>query len=158
MFRRQLRNRDDVFRRRFLTFRTGYQYTTTLKGDGDYSENRIILETTARYPLPAKLIAANRMRGEFRFIKGEGLSNRFRDRLTLERDFSAKRLVFTPYVQDEIFYDTRYSTWSRNRLILGVELPAGPHVVFDPHFVREINWRSGVRNVHAFSITLNLYF
>src|SRR6478752_8681586 len=29
VFRRELRQRDDVFRSRFLTFRAGYQYTTS---------------------------------------------------------------------------------------------------------------------------------
>ena len=157
LFRRELRRREDVFRRRFLTFRAGYQYTTSL-GEGDYSEHRAIVENTARYPLPAKVVVLNRLRGEFRFIKGQGYSNRFRDRLGVERDLRAGRFAFTPYIEDEIFYDTRYDAWSRNRLSLGVQIPAGPHVVFDPHLVREVNWRSTPRNVRALALTLNLYF
>jgi len=44
-------------------------------------ENRAIAETTARYPLPGKIVIADRNRGDFRFIKGQGFSDAVRNRL-----------------------------------------------------------------------------
>lgn len=53
VFRRELRSRDDVFRRRFLSFRTGYRYITSLgEGSSPYLEHRWVVELTSRAPLP----------------------------------------------------------------------------------------------------------
>src|SRR5215475_7754109 len=71
LFRRDLRRREDVFRQRFLTFRAGYRYRTMLSDGNSPSENRAILEATARYPLPGQLVIVDRNRGEFRFIRGQ---------------------------------------------------------------------------------------
>jgi hypothetical protein len=158
VFRRELRQRDDVFRRRFLTFRTGYRYITSLANGESSSENRAIAETTARYPLPGKIVIADRNRGEFRFIKGQGFSMRYRNRLWAERDFKVRRLVLTPYVYDEVFYDTRYGSWNRNRLAAGVQVPVGPHVVVEPYLLRQNDSQSTRQHVHALGLALNLYF
>ncbi len=104
VFRRELRQRDDVFQRRFLTFRAGYRYTTSLANGDSSSENRAIAETTARYPLPGKIVIADRNRGDFRFIKGQGFSMRYRNRLRAERDFKLRRLVLSH------LFTTKYST------------------------------------------------
>src|SRR5215471_14023980 len=52
VFRRNLRQRGDVFRSRFLTFRAGYRYVTRLGGSSTKPENRGIIEFTAKYPVP----------------------------------------------------------------------------------------------------------
>src|ERR1044072_4984247 len=49
VFRRELRQQEDVFRRRFLTFRAGFQYTTSFGNGNPSSEKRPIAELTARY-------------------------------------------------------------------------------------------------------------
>ena len=63
VFRRELRQRDDVFRRKFLVFRAGYQYTTSFVSADSSSENRVIAEATTRVPLPGKVVMADRNRG-----------------------------------------------------------------------------------------------
>jgi hypothetical protein len=158
VFRRELRQLDDIFRRRFLTFRAGYQYTTSFVSGDPSSEHRLIAETTARYPLPKKFVALDRNRGEFRFIKGQPYSMRYRNRLWLERDFKLAGLVFTPYIFDEIFYDTRYSAWTTNQATIGLQIPAGPHVVLEPYFCRQQDRRASQKYVNATGFTLNLYF
>ena len=97
VFRRELRNRDDVFRRRFLTFRAGYQYSTAVANNDSSSENRAIAEATARYLLPGKLVVVDRNRGDFRFVKGQPFSMRYRNRLRVERDFAVAGLVLNLY-------------------------------------------------------------
>jgi hypothetical protein len=158
VFRRELRNQADVYRRRYLTFRTGYRYRTSLTSGQSTSENRGILEVTSRYMLPWQLIVADRNRGEFRFIKGQGFSTRYRNRLRLERDFKLGAIVFTPYVYDEIFFDSRYNQWTPNRYSIGFEFPVGPHVVLEPYYLAQKRNRSDPPNIHAFGFTLNLYF
>jgi Protein of unknown function (DUF2490) len=158
LFRRDLREREDVFRRRFLTFRAGYQYSTSLVDYDSSSENRIIAESTARYPLFAHLVVSDRNRGEFRFIKGQPFSMRYRNKFNVERDLRIGRFVFTPYAYDEIFYDTRYDAWNQNRYAFGLQIPLGPHLVVEPYYLRQTNYLATPKLVNATGLTLNLYF
>jgi hypothetical protein len=158
VFRRELRNRADVYRRKYLTFRTGYRYRTSLSSGASTSENRGILDLTSRYLLPGQLLVSDRNRGEFRFIKGQGFSTRYRNRLQLERDIKHGSFVCTPYVYDEIFYDSRYDQWTPNRYAFGVEFPVGPHVVLQPYYLRQNGSRSTPPHVNVFGFTLNFYF
>lgn len=158
IFRRELRQYEDVFRRRFLTFRAGYQYTTSFVNNDSSSENRIIVESTARYPLPANIVFTDRNRGEFRFIRGQPFSMRYRTRPWVERDFRVGRFVFTPYLYDEVAYDTRYGAWNRNRYAIGLQIPAGPHLVLEPYLLRQHDTRATPKYVNAIGFTFNLYF
>ena len=158
VFRRKLREREDVFRARFLTFRGGFRYTTSMANGDHNRESRGILEFTGRYPLPLQIVATDRNRGEFRFIHGQAFSARYRNRLQVERDLNLGPVVFTPFGYAEIFYDTRYAAWNQNRLAVGVDISAGPHVVFEPHFIRQNDARSNPPHVDALALTLNLYF
>ena len=63
---------------------------------------------------------ADSSRGELRFIGGQPFSTRYRNKLQLERDFSFGSLVFTPYLNGQLYYDTRYEVWNRNRYSAGV--------------------------------------
>ena len=158
VFRHDLRDRPDVYRNRYLTFRAGYRYRTSLTPGASVSENRGILEVTARYLLPWHLVVADRNGGEFRFIKGQPFSTRYRNRLWLERDVQFGSFVCTPFVYDEIFYDTRYDQWTPNRFAAGVQLPIGRHVVLEPYYLRQESNRSDPPHVNAFGFKFNLYF
>lgn len=158
VFRQELRNQPDVYRNRYLTFRAGYRYVTSLSSGGSTSENRGILDVTSRYRLPWQLVVSDRNRGDFRFIKGQGFSTRYRNRLRLQRDIKIGAFGFTPYVYDEIFYDTRYGQWTPNRYAVGFEFPAGTHVVLEPYYLRQDGNRAEPPHINAFGFTLNLYF
>jgi hypothetical protein len=158
VFRRELRERGDVFRRRYLTFRAGYQYTTTFVSGNPDSENRIIAESTSRYHLGAGFVASDRNRGEFRWIKAKPFSMRYRNKLMIERDCRVRGFGFTPFVYAEAYYDTRYAAWNRNRLAFGVQIPAGVHMRVDPYLARQQDTRATPRYVHALGLTWNLFF
>jgi Protein of unknown function (DUF2490) len=158
VFRRQLRDEPDVYRNRYLTFRAGYRYRTGLAGGDSGSENRGILEFTSRYRLPWQLVVSDRNQGEFRFVKGQAFSTRYRNRLRLERDVKFASYVFTPYVYDEIFYDARYDQWTPNRYAIGFQLPVGEHVVLEPCYRRQDGNRSNPPHINTFGFTFNLYF
>lgn len=157
VFRRELRDRADVYRNRYLTFRGGYRYRTSLTS-GSTSENRGILDVTTRYPIGWQLTVSDRNRGEFRFIKGQGFSTRYRNRLQLERDIKHGAFACTPYAYDEIFYDTRYNQVTPNRYVFGIQFPIGQRVVLDPYYLAQNGSHSNPPHIHAFGFTLNLYF
>jgi hypothetical protein len=158
VLRRRLRQEPDVFRKRYLTFGAGYRYRTDLASGGSPHENRGILQLTSRYPLPWHLVISERNRGEFRFIQGEAFSNRYRNRLRLEYDFEEGRFECTPYVDFEIFYDTRFDQWTTKRYESGVQLPVGSHVMLEPYYLRQDALHAIPQHINALGFKLNLYY
>jgi len=158
LIRLELRHKNDVFRKRFLTFRAGYRYITPLPNSSASPENRAIAEIDSRYPVPGKIVLTARNRGEFRFIRDRPFSMRYRGRLRAERDLAIRSVVFTPYADAEYDYDTRYGAWATMRYTAGLLLPAGTHVVVRPYIALQINKYSSHRHVGALGLNLNLYF
>jgi Protein of unknown function (DUF2490) len=158
VLRRRLRQQPDVYRDRYLTVRAGYRYRTDLASGGSAHENRGILELISRYPLPWHLVVSDRNRGEFRFMEDKPFSTRYRNRLRLEYDFERDRFECTPYVDFEIFYDTRFDQWTRRQYESGGQFPVGAHVVLEPYYLRQDNSHSVPQHVNAFGFKFNLYF
>lgn len=156
VFRRELAAREDVYEKRYLSFLAGYRYMTGLGNSGSV-EHRWLIEMTARFPLPGKLVLVNRNRGELRFLSS-GPSTRYRNRLQAEHDLSPGGFQFTPYVSAEAFYDTRYDTWNRVRYIAGVRFPARAHFILDTYFQRQNDSKSTPRYLNALGVAFNLYF
>lgn len=155
-----------------LHFRAGYRYVFSLGEGGDHKEHRILIEQTLRLPLPAKILLSDRNREELRIINGDG-SFRYRNRVTLEREFDLKRIKVTPYVSGELFYDTRFDVFNRNRMSVGVQFPIlkrlkpfrdhVPHLPrksasLDIYFTRQNDSRSSPNHVNAAGATLVLAF
>jgi hypothetical protein len=158
VFRRALRETDDVFRRRYLSFRTGYRYITE-NSNGQISwENRLITDLIGRYPIGGGFVVIDRNRGDYRFVKNQSFSARYRNRLWVERDMKLKRLAFTPYVYDEIIFDGRYDSWTTNREAVGVQVPTGPHVVFEPYLMHQHNSQGTPHRLNTLGMKFEFYF
>ena len=158
LLRRELRHDGDVFRRRYLTFRGGYQYSTTISNGKVTLENRSILEFTGRYPLPLGFVLTDRNRQEFRMVEGQNVSVRYRNRLWAERDLRFKALSFTPYLYDEVYFDTRYHAWSANRLAIGLRVPVGTRLALEPYLLRQINYQGSPSRIGALGFKFSAYF
>jgi uncharacterized protein DUF2490 len=158
VFRRELRQREDVFDKRFLSFQSGFRYISRLGAGPPYLEHRWIAEVTARYPLPGNFILSDRNRGEFRFVSEKPFATRYRNRLQIERDFSMGHFVYTPYLNTELFYDARSDAWVRDRYSTGVQVPVGGYVVFQPYYLRQNQSRSSPAHVNALGLELDFYF
>jgi hypothetical protein len=157
VFRQELRDRPDVYRDKYLVLRTGFLYKTSLTNANSAYENRGIVELTSRYMLPWQLVISDRNRGDFRFIHGQAFSTRYRNRLRLDRDVQYGWLNCTPYLYDEVTYDTRYDRWTRNRYVLGVQFPVGLHIVLEPYYLRQNSSHSNPPHTSALGFKLNLY-
>lgn len=101
----------DESKNRFLMVRVGYRYIHPFTGDAP-GEHRGVLEATPRFPLVGGFLVSVRNRMDFRFIGGEN-SWRYRNRLSVEREFSMGRVKFDPYARVEVYYDSRFDKWSR---------------------------------------------
>jgi hypothetical protein len=153
-----------------LILRTGYRYGTAVgNNNDDFREHRVITEQTLRKLLPGDFLLSDRNREDFRFINGD-FSFRYRNRVTIERELPVlKSRTITPYISGEIFYDTRFDQWNRNRVAVGVQhtLIRGPlqklllpkrQVVLDLYFMRQNDSRSQAPHVNAIGASLAFYF
>ncbi|MGH9778340.1 MAG: DUF2490 domain-containing protein [Candidatus Acidiferrales bacterium] len=136
VLRRKLAQKSDWERQRYLWARVGYQHTTSVGGEESSREHRGILELTGRLPLPKDFWVAQRMRVDLRGVNGE-FSTRPRFRLQAEREVRIFRIETVPYVNAEIFYDTRYDTLNRHRYQAGVEVVLNQHWRVEPYFTRQ---------------------
>jgi uncharacterized protein DUF2490 len=152
-----------------IILRNGYRYAFSLAGEDPFKEHRLIFEQTFRQPLPLDILVSDRNREEIRIVNGE-TSARYRNRLTLEREFHIGRFAPVPYGSAEVFYDNRFDTWNRNRLNVGVQIPlkrgfplvrlidSKRQVILDLYFSRQNDSRSSPTHVRAVGIAVNLYF
>lgn len=166
-FEAQIGAHIDYIPNKHLILRTGYRYGRSLEDDS-YREHRLLTEQTLRKLLPGDFVLSDRNREDFRFLKGD-FSFRYRNRLTIEREFELKKRTITPYVSGEVFYDTRYDTWNRNRLATGVQISlrqgllrklllSKRQVILDLYYLRQNDSRSDTQHVNAIGTALALYF
>jgi hypothetical protein len=159
----------DYLPNRRIILRNGYSYGFSLSGQDPFKEHRIIFEQTFRQPIPLDILVSDRNREEVRIVNGE-TSARYRNRLTLEREFHIGRFAPVPYGSAEVFYDNRFDTWNRNRLNVGIQIPLKRgfplvrlidpkrQVILDLYFSRQNDSRSSPTHVQAVGIAVNLYF
>jgi hypothetical protein len=156
------RNRWGVFnldesKNRLLMIRAGYHFIHPYSGDAS-DEHRGVLEATARYPLALGVLVSDRNRMDLRSVGGE-FSWRYRNRLTVEKEFSIGRFKFNPYARGEIYYDSRYDKLSRNSLIAGSSFPITPHFELEGYLEHQNDsGGSSNRTVNGVGIVVNLYF
>ena len=153
-----------------VILRAGYRYGTAVGSNDDgFREHRLLTEQTLRKLVPGNFLLSDRNREDFRVINGD-FSFRYRNRLTIEREIPVFRSrTTTPYVSGEIFYDTRYHVWNRNRWAVGVQqsLRRGPlgkmllpksQIVLDLYFMRQNDSRSSPPHVNAIGTSLAFHF
>ncbi len=146
----------DESKNQFLLLRVGYRYLNSFSGDPD--EHRLVLEATPRYPLKGGVLVSNRARVDARFIDGE-YSWRFRSRLSVEKELTIGSVKLSPYARGEVFYDSRYESWSRTEWIGGAAFPLNRHVELEGYFdYQHDTGGANNRKVHAIGTVLNLYF
>lgn len=152
-----------------VILRAGYRFGSSVGETSEpFREHRLLTEQTLRKMLPGDLLLSDRSREDFRFLKGD-FSFRYRNRVTIEREFQLKKRTITPYISGELFYDTRYDIWNRNRWAAGVQtaLRRGPvrklllpkrQVILDLYYLRQNDSRSDTPHVNAVGASLAFHF
>lgn len=157
LLRRHLRDADWE-RERYLWIRIGYQLLGSLDGqENGFIENRGILEATARVPLPLDVWLVNRFRTDLRDLNGD-FSARLRYRLGIEREFTLGGVALVPYARAEVFYDTRFGAWNRQRYQAGVEVELTEHWRIEPYYARQEDQRSSPAHLDQIGLILKTYW
>jgi len=158
-----------------VILRAGYRYGKAVGNNvDDFREHRLLADQILRKFLPGDLLLSDRNREEFRFIRGD-FSFRYRNRVTIEREFQLPDVpllrgrTISPYVSGEIFYDTRFGAWNRNRYAVGVvqSFLRGPilkrllpkrQINLDIYVMRQNDSHSSPSHVNALGAALIFYF
>ena len=152
-----------------LVLSGGYRYGFSITEVNPFKEHRPLLEQTLRQRLPLKILLSDRNREEFRFVNGD-FSFRYRNRLTLERELILPRRSITPYGSIEVYHDSRFKVWNRNRLTAGVQVQlrkAFPllslvtprkQVILDIYYTKQNDSRSQPNHINAVGTALAIHF
>jgi hypothetical protein len=147
----------DESKNRPLMVRVGYRFIHPIRGNSS-TEHRGVLEATARFPLVIGMLVSDRSRIDFRSVGGE-YSWRYRNRLTMEGHVSVGRVTMNPYVRAEVYYDSRYSKWSRTALTAGSAFPIKKHFELESYFEHHNNTGgSSNQELNAVGAVVNFYF
>lgn len=160
----------DYIPSKHLILRTGYRFGKSLGDEDPFREHRIITEQTFRKLLKADLLVSDRNREDWRFVNGD-FSFRYRNRVTLEKELHLfKGRTVTPYISGELFYDTRYDRWNRNRYGFGAQfsikrrdkllkmLLPEHDLVLDVYYLRQNDSRASTAHVNAIGMAWSWYF
>jgi len=155
--RPKLRDMDPA-KSKLLTFRIGYRYLPYIEGSGA-NENRPIAELTGRFKMPLSILLSDRNRLDFRFVSGQPFSWRYRNRLTLERNFEIRNYTFTPYVRGEFFYDITEGKIDKNAFTIGSTFPLSKRTEVEVYYEDQRD-SSSQPNTHTrgAGVVLGLYF
>ncbi len=149
---------EDWQRSRFLWVRLGYDYVSKqTAGKKTTPENRGMINFFAKGHLPADIWLEARTRVDLRWI-GEDYSTRYRLRLEATREFSLFKHSAVPYLNCEVFYDTRYSRWARMLIMAGSEFSVNEHFRFELYLAPQIDYLPERTNLLAFGVVSKLYY
>jgi len=157
----------DYFLKNRVTLRAGYRYGFSLDASEPFHEHRVSTDQSFHKPLPRDFVFSDRNRQEFRWVNGD-FSLRFRNRVMLEKTFTINTRSVVPYSSTEIFYDSRFSTFNRLRVIAGAEfhfkrrdvwlLNVRRQQILNLYYLWQRDSRSQSKNLHAVGITFEVHY
>jgi len=140
--------------------RGGYMKGWSLgENAGEYSEDMLFAEIHRRTPIKGNVLFSSRFRTDLRWLGDDSkFSYRFRVRLMLEKEFTAGRTSIVPFVNAEPFWDSRYLTFSRLRVIGGAVYSRGSRFAFESNLTYQYDETYNSANLYALNFILHMYF
>jgi hypothetical protein len=140
--------------------RGGYLGGKSLGDDGQaYQEHTAFAEFHVRIPLKGNFLFSHRLRTDLRWLGEDSeYSQRWRYRLMIEREYIEGRTSIVPYVNAEPYFDSRYDTVNRIRLIGGATVSWTPRVAIEGNWTYQYDSRSSVTYTDAFNLILHVFF
>jgi len=143
-----------------MMIRGGYLAGYSLDDKGQtYSENTAFAEFHWRIPLKSRLLVSHRFRTDCRWLGMDNeFSYRLRYRLMVEKELDTQKVSYVPYCSIEPYYDSRYNTINRLRLIAGTSVSWSSRYALEGNFTCQHDTRSSVTEIYAVNLILHLYF
>ena len=156
IFGRDYRKKDWQ-RSRYLWVRLGYDYVSKqVSGEKSTPEYRGMINIYAKAHLPVDIWVESRMRADLRWI-GDEYSTRYRLRLETTREFTVLNHSVVPYLNCELFYDTRYSDWSRLLIMAGSEFTFSKNFRFELYLAPQLDYYPSRTNLLALGAVAKIY-
>lgn len=160
---RHVRMMDDSRAGSLKTFmvRGGYLGGKSLDDQGEaYTERTAFSELHARTPLKGGLLMSSRLRADLRWLGEDDpdFSARVRYRLMLEKEYQVGRTSIVPYVNGEAYYDSRYDTVNRIRVIPGASVSFTPRFAVETNVTYQYDSKSSTTHLLALNVILHLFF
>lgn len=138
--------------------RVGVMQGWSIEEGGDYHEDLIFGEIHNRLPLGSKVLHSFRLRPELRWLGEDNkFSYRIRLRMMIEKEFTHGKLSMSPYFNMEPYYDSRFSTINRLRLIGGTTISSGPRFAIEGNLTYQYDEQYYTNNLYAFNLILHIY-
>jgi hypothetical protein len=143
-----------------MLVRAGYLAGESLADDGEaYQERAMILEWHLRVPLKRRFLLSHRLRADLRWLDDNSeFSSRWRYRVMVEKEVDVGHSSLVPYGNVEAYYDTRYDTVNRVRLIGGTSASWSPRCALEGNITYQHDSESSVTNLYALNVILHVFF
>jgi len=126
---------------------------------GEYLEKMLFIELHKRIPLKGGILLSQRFRTDFRWVGQDPVfSYRFRYRIMVEKEYKAGRRSIVPYTNAEVFWDSRYTTVTRLRMIGGATIDWGPRFAYEANITYQYDEYYNSANLYALNIILHVFF
>lgn len=145
---------------RAYMLRGGYLVGKSLGDDGaTYRERTALAEFHARIPLQRNILVSQRLRTDLRWLGDDAeYSQRWRYRVMVEKEYKVGESSTVPYVNIEPYYDSRYDTVNRIRVIGGATFAWTTQAAIETNWTYQHDTRSSVSNLNALNVILHLFF
>lgn len=129
--------------------------------EGDYSENMLYAEIHKRTPLQGDVLLSMRLRSDLRWLGDDAVfSYRLRYRMMVEKEYKTAGSSIVPYVNAEVYWDSRYSPTivNRVRLIGGTTIVWGPRLAWEGNMTYQYDPHYNTENLYALNVILHVFF
>ena len=143
-----------------MLLRWGYLGGKSLSDDGEaYEEKALLAEWHLRVPLKGRVLVSHRLRTDLRWLGEDSeFSTRWRYRVMVEKEVDHGRFSFVPYGNAEAYYDSRYDSVNRFRLIGGTSVAWSPRLALEGNITYQHDSRSSATDLYALNVILHVYF
>ncbi len=153
-FIRKMKNHTDSSSGFYQWFRAGYSYgQSTASAEDEFKEHIIVLESNTRFHLPHQFLATVKNRFDTRVFNGT-LKERFRPRVTIERDCKTEFMTCTVYAYGEYYFNFNSSSTNKARLCVGTEIWVSKLISFEVYYLGQFQNSSVGNDLTAAGICL----
>jgi hypothetical protein len=141
----------------YLVFATGYEYLRTTQPGKTKNEDRAVLAAIGHYRPFASILLEDQNRVELRWVN-QRYSTRYRNKVSVERDFLVHRFQVTPYASAEVFYDGEKHSWDEEQYATGIQLPYKRLIQMDIYYLRQECTSCTPGDANVAGLTLEIFF
>jgi|RhiMetdeSRZDD1v2_1073273.scaffolds.fasta_scaffold215512_2 uncharacterized protein DUF2490 len=118
-------------------------------------ENRLNLAATVRFPV-RRFTLSDRNLFERRLRHPGVDSTRYRNRLQVDHPLKLGKTKLTGFVSDEVFYDSIFNAWVRNRFAIGISKVWNKQVTTDVYYLRQNDGHALPGDLHVIGTTFRI--